>query len=97
MGHDDGFTPRKAGWSMATGNRHRRGCGVLVRGGAAPPGRLYSWGLIDCLGQGTVEEVRRRHPPEETAESVSKDRATGTPPPCPLGQCPWSSKDAVSS
>lgn len=53
------------------------GCGsffVVALSAAVEGGRLYSWGLIDCLGQGTVEEVRRRHPPEETAESVSKDK-----------------------
>jgi hypothetical protein len=53
------------------------GCGsffVVALSAIPEDGTLYSWGLIDCLGQGSVEEVRARYPPQETAESVSKDK-----------------------
>eukprot|EP00992_Anisonema_acinus_P008181 TRINITY_DN4255_c0_g1_i1.p1 TRINITY_DN4255_c0_g1~~TRINITY_DN4255_c0_g1_i1.p1 ORF type:complete len:406 (+),score=73.81 TRINITY_DN4255_c0_g1_i1:143-1360(+) len=50
------------------------GCGSFFVVALSKDGSVYSWGLIDCLGQGTVEEVRARYDPDETAESVSKDK-----------------------
>eukprot|EP00906_Rhabdomonas_costata_P025663 RCo036660 len=50
------------------------GCGSFFVIALAKDGTVYSWGLIDCLGQGTVDEVRARYGPEETSQSVSKDK-----------------------
>ena len=36
-------------------------------------GSVWSWGLIDCLGLGTVEDVKQRFP-DEVSDSVSKDK-----------------------
>eukprot|EP01061_Rhynchopus_euleeides_P016622 TRINITY_DN27942_c0_g1_i1.p1 TRINITY_DN27942_c0_g1~~TRINITY_DN27942_c0_g1_i1.p1 ORF type:complete len:553 (+),score=140.20 TRINITY_DN27942_c0_g1_i1:182-1840(+) len=36
-------------------------------------GSVWSWGLIDCLGLGTVDEVKHRFP-DEVSDSVSKDK-----------------------
>lgn len=37
---------------------------------------MYSWGLVDCLGLGTLDQVRSAYQPEDIAESVSKDKRT---------------------
>jgi len=37
---------------------------------------MYSWGLVDCLGLGTPEQVRADVSSDEIQESVSKDRRT---------------------
>eukprot|EP01012_Entosiphon_sulcatum_P006081 TRINITY_DN12834_c0_g1_i1.p1 TRINITY_DN12834_c0_g1~~TRINITY_DN12834_c0_g1_i1.p1 ORF type:complete len:578 (+),score=69.28 TRINITY_DN12834_c0_g1_i1:158-1735(+) len=49
------------------------GCGSFFVIALSEDTTVYSWGLIDCLGLGTVEEVRAQYP-TETAESVSKDK-----------------------
>jgi alpha-tubulin suppressor-like RCC1 family protein len=50
------------------------GCGSFFVLALSEDGMVYSWGLIDCLGHGTVEEVKATYPADEIAESVSKDK-----------------------
>jgi len=50
------------------------GCGSFFVLALSEDGTVYSWGLIDCLGHGTVESVKATYPADEIAESVSKDK-----------------------
>ena len=52
------------------------GCGSFFVIALTAEGSVYSWGLVDCVGLGSIEAIRTRCPPEEIAESVSKDKRT---------------------
>lgn len=52
------------------------GCGSFFVLALCDDGTLFSWGLVDCVGQGTLERIRKEVSPEEIAESVSKDKRT---------------------
>eukprot|EP01062_Namystynia_karyoxenos_P025291 TRINITY_DN19927_c0_g1_i1.p1 TRINITY_DN19927_c0_g1~~TRINITY_DN19927_c0_g1_i1.p1 ORF type:complete len:570 (+),score=154.29 TRINITY_DN19927_c0_g1_i1:126-1835(+) len=49
------------------------GCGSFFVIALGHDGTVWSWGLIDCLGLGQVEDVKGRWP-DEVADSVSKDK-----------------------
>lgn len=50
------------------------GCGSFFVVALSADGSLYSWGLIDCLGLGTLDDVCERCTPDQVAESISKDK-----------------------
>lgn len=53
------------------------GCGSFFVLALSADGSLYSWGLVDCLGLGTMDAVIAMcKSSDELAESVSKDRRT---------------------
>lgn len=52
------------------------GCGSFFVLALSATGDMYSWGLVDCLGLGTAEEVVARYGATDIAESVSKDKRT---------------------
>eukprot|EP00756_Hemistasia_phaeocysticola_P057783 Hpha_TRINITY_DN34394_c0_g1::TRINITY_DN34394_c0_g1_i1::g.109603::m.109603 len=48
------------------------GCGSFFVIALGRDGTVWSWGLIDCLGLGQIEDVKAQWP-DEVADSVSKD------------------------
>ncbi|KAH9599329.1 Regulator of chromosome condensation [Trypanosoma melophagium] len=53
------------------------GCGSFFSLALGDDGTLYSWGLLECLGLGTAEEVRARvGDPSVIGESLSAERRT---------------------
>ena len=48
-------------------------CGSFFVLALGEDGRVWSWGLIECLGLGSVDEVKTRYP-HEVADSYSKDK-----------------------
>lgn len=52
------------------------GCGSFFVLALGADGTVYSWGLVDCVGLGSLERIRSLVPAEEIAESVSKDKRT---------------------
>jgi alpha-tubulin suppressor-like RCC1 family protein len=52
------------------------GCGSFFVLALSQDGKMYSWGLVDCLGLGSLEKVKSEYAPEDIAESVSKDKRT---------------------
>lgn len=52
------------------------GCGSFFVIALSDDGLLYSWGLVDCLGQGPPDTVRAENASDEFAESISRDKRT---------------------
>jgi len=52
------------------------GCGSFFVLALSEDGSIYSWGLVDCVGHGTLEQIQEVVDAEDIAESVSKDKRT---------------------
>mmetsp|Transcript_49604 Transcript_49604/g.153167 ORF Transcript_49604/g.153167 Transcript_49604/m.153167 type:complete len:586 (-) Transcript_49604:130-1887(-) len=52
------------------------GCGSFFVLALGDDGTVYSWGLVECVGLGTLDQIRASVDQEEIAESVSKDKRT---------------------
>jgi alpha-tubulin suppressor-like RCC1 family protein len=52
------------------------GCGSFFVLALSASGTVYSWGLVDCVGLGTLDKIKSTFDPDEIAESVSKDKRT---------------------